>query len=165
MHSAWTTAAGAIGCTSPGPTPRYRQRQRRGLATLAHASEPENVKNIAVIGGGITGLSTAHYLAKYANPGTTVTLYEASDRLGGWLRTEHVEFEHKGQTATVRFERGPRTLRSFAKDTWKMDDIVLFDLVGSSPPRPEELPHGRRPGGSFVTWMRTDMAPGHSFVI
>lgn len=98
--------------------------------------DPENPKNIAVIGGGITGLSTAHYLAKYASKGTTITLYEASDRLGGWLNTQHVGIEYNGAKSTVRFERGPRTLRSYAMDTWKMDDLVLYDLV-SSIPRPQ----------------------------
>lgn len=40
-------------------------------------------KKIAVIGGGISGLSTAYYLSENHN----VTLYEADDRLGGHART------------------------------------------------------------------------------
>lgn len=99
--------------------------RRRGLATHA-SSEPQS---IAVIGGGITGLTTAHFLAKSVPVGTKITVYEASDRIGGWLDTQKVEFEQNGQKSVVQFERGPRTLRSYARDTWKMDDLVLFTLV------------------------------------
>lgn len=44
-------------------------------------------RTIAVIGGGITGLSGAHELEK-GGSGTRVILLEASHRLGGMLRTE-----------------------------------------------------------------------------
>lgn len=40
-------------------------------------------KRIAIIGGGISGLSAAYYLSPFHD----VTLYEASDRLGGHART------------------------------------------------------------------------------
>jgi protoporphyrinogen/coproporphyrinogen III oxidase len=43
--------------------------------------------NVAVIGGGISGLSTAFYLRKL-RPTTTITLFESSSRLGGNIRTE-----------------------------------------------------------------------------
>ncbi|HRX78198.1 MAG TPA: protoporphyrinogen oxidase, partial [Pirellulaceae bacterium] len=44
-------------------------------------------RRVAVIGGGITGLAAAHRLVELA-PSVQVTLFEASDRLGGVLRTE-----------------------------------------------------------------------------
>lgn len=65
--------------------------------------EPER---IAVLGGGITGLASAHYLAR-EKPDANITIYEGSSRLGGWLQSKQVEVE-KG---TVLFESGPRTLR------------------------------------------------------
>jgi len=43
-------------------------------------------KNIAVIGGGITGLAAAHRLVELV-PDAQLTLFEASDRLGGSLFT------------------------------------------------------------------------------
>jgi len=43
---------------------------------------------IAIIGGGISGLSTAYYLAKAGIPST---LIEARPRLGGVIQSEHVE--------------------------------------------------------------------------
>ncbi|MGC3971650.1 MAG: protoporphyrinogen oxidase [Pirellulales bacterium] len=46
-------------------------------------------KRVAVIGGGISGLAAAHRLLKL-DPSLQVTLYEASDRLGGILQTEQL---------------------------------------------------------------------------
>jgi oxygen-dependent protoporphyrinogen oxidase len=46
------------------------------------------VKPVVVIGGGISGLSTAYYLSK---AGVPVTLIESSPRLGGFLQTEIIE--------------------------------------------------------------------------
>ena len=45
-------------------------------------------RRIAVIGGGISGLSAAYFLL---NRGLDVTLIEASPRLGGVIRTERLE--------------------------------------------------------------------------
>jgi protoporphyrinogen/coproporphyrinogen III oxidase len=42
---------------------------------------------VAIVGGGITGLSAAYYLSR---AGIDFVLYEASSRLGGLLRSEHV---------------------------------------------------------------------------
>lgn len=44
-------------------------------------------RQIAVIGGGISGLAAAHRVHELA-PAAAVTLFEASDRLGGVLQTE-----------------------------------------------------------------------------
>ena len=61
---------------------------------------------IAVLGGGITGLATAHYLTKQL-PNAKITIYEGSGRLGGWLKSKAVNVAN-GQ---ILFEEGPRTLR------------------------------------------------------
>ena len=42
------------------------------------------LKQIAIIGGGITGLAAAYYAKQQ---GARVTLYEANDRLGGKIKT------------------------------------------------------------------------------
>jgi oxygen-dependent protoporphyrinogen oxidase len=49
------------------------------------------MKRVAVVGGGIAGLSAAYYLEKAKRNGAPVkwTLFEKSDRLGGVIRTEH----------------------------------------------------------------------------
>src|SRR5215831_8645121 len=43
---------------------------------------------VAIIGGGISGLSTAYYLAKAGVPSI---IFESRPRLGGVIQTEHVE--------------------------------------------------------------------------
>jgi len=47
---------------------------------------PDAVAHVAVVGGGISGLSAAWFL-KTRSPGTRVTVLEGSDRLGGKIRT------------------------------------------------------------------------------
>jgi oxygen-dependent protoporphyrinogen oxidase len=59
-----------------------------------------------VLGSGITGLASAHYLAREL-PHAKITIYEGSDRVGGWLQTE----QFGEQDAKVHIEHGPRTLR------------------------------------------------------
>lgn len=49
----------------------------------------ETPNHVVVIGGGISGLAAAHRLATQSAPGRVrVTVLEAGDRLGGWVRTE-----------------------------------------------------------------------------
>ena len=45
-------------------------------------------RRIAVIGGGIAGLAAAHRLVEL-DPQSEITLFEASDRLGGVISTVH----------------------------------------------------------------------------
>ncbi|MCU1309223.1 MAG: protoporphyrinogen oxidase [Candidatus Angelobacter sp.] len=50
------------------------------------------MKRVAIIGGGISGLSAAFYLEQGCRSGAAVeyTLFEASPRLGGVLKTQHL---------------------------------------------------------------------------
>ncbi|KAL4867266.1 hypothetical protein BDV12DRAFT_186791 [Aspergillus spectabilis] len=62
--------------------------------------------DVGIIGGGITGLTAAYRLSK--DPlCSKVTLYELSNRLGGWLESETINVDG----GDVVFEYGPRTLR------------------------------------------------------
>lgn len=63
-------------------------------------------RDFAVLGGGITGLATAYYLTQ-EKPHAKITLYEGSERLGGWLHSTAVDVGN----GSVVFEQGPRTLR------------------------------------------------------
>ena len=53
--------------------------------------EAGNDRRVAILGGGIAGLASAHYLQ---NEGYTPVVYEASDHLGGL----GAHFEHEGVT-------------------------------------------------------------------
>ncbi|KAI5253827.1 Protoporphyrinogen oxidase [Aureobasidium subglaciale] len=77
-----------------------------GFAATRCYSQPVEPNDVAILGGGITGLATAHYLSR-SNPNRKVTIYESSPRLGGWLHTEKVEIDD----GHILFEKGPRTLR------------------------------------------------------
>ncbi|MCE5295024.1 MAG: protoporphyrinogen oxidase [Chlamydiales bacterium] len=59
-------------------------------------------KKIAIIGAGICGLALAHFIQKF-NPQIECTIFEAQDKVGGWLQTK----QHNGAI----FECGPRSLR------------------------------------------------------
>jgi oxygen-dependent protoporphyrinogen oxidase len=61
-------------------------------------------KRVAVIGGGFAGLAAAHRIIELA-PATQVVLFEASDRLGGVVRTEDQQgflIEHGADMFTTR---------------------------------------------------------------
>ncbi|KAL7790426.1 hypothetical protein V8C37DRAFT_403451 [Trichoderma ceciliae] len=89
---------------------------------------PQDAK-VAVLGGGLTGLTTAYYLAKWLPSTTKITLLEGSDRLGGWIRTDRIPVKVGSVEGVVNFERGPRSLSSLNKSTWRFDDLVLWDLA------------------------------------
>lgn len=59
-----------------------------------------------VLGGGIGGLSAAYYLLRKSNFSNVPKLFEASNRFGGWIKTDLSPADNR-----VRFECGPRTLR------------------------------------------------------
>ncbi|RGB30123.1 hypothetical protein C1646_656478 [Rhizophagus diaphanus] len=61
--------------------------------------------NFVILGGGISGLSAAWYLSRYASSTTKILVLEGSNRFGGWIKSKRVG-QHK-----ILFEQGPRTLR------------------------------------------------------
>lgn len=60
-------------------------------------------KRVAVLGGGISGLSAAWNLVRSATP-VEVTVYEASSSVGGWMKTS--------RESDAVYELGPRSLRT-----------------------------------------------------
>lgn len=63
-------------------------------------------RNIAVLGGGVSGLATAFNLTNDI-PNANITVFEKKENLGGWISSEQVAVDD----GTVLFEWGPRTLR------------------------------------------------------
>lgn len=92
---------------------------------LRNTSTNLEKKDLAVLGGGITGLTSAYYLAKNM-PNAKITIYEGSERLGGWLRTKHVDVGN----GNVVFEQGPRTLRPSMPVGLVTLDLVRGTSVG-----------------------------------
>ncbi|SPQ18121.1 2957ed3d-b889-4060-818b-25abf414d309 [Thermothielavioides terrestris] len=101
---------------------------RRRYATAANKGQPP--RSIAVLGGGLTGLTTAWHLTR-ALPHARITLYEASDRLGGWIDTSTVNLRNRyGQEGPVHFERAARMVRpQTGGRVPRWDDLLFFDMV------------------------------------
>lgn len=99
-----------------------------GLRTYATARSPQP-RRVAVLGGGITGLTAAHYLARHAE-NTHITLYEGGDKLGGWINGHAVGL-NSASGDDILMQRGPRMLRSGATSP-KYDDLVLYDVVSGA---------------------------------
>lgn len=100
-------------------------RNRRSYAT---ASGSELPSDIAVLGGGLTGLTTAYYLTRF-NPEAKITIYESQARVGGWIDTEKVQVTTlAGSDETISFERGARVVSPQTSLT-RYEDFVLYDLV------------------------------------
>jgi protoporphyrinogen/coproporphyrinogen III oxidase len=99
-----------------------------------HASTATNPPNhIAVLGGGISGLTAAFYLGRRF-PNTRITLLEAGSRLGGWIQTETIDLGPEYGQAVL--EAGPRTLRPVSKP---LLELVGFNIVE----RHSHSPQGR----------------------
>ncbi|KAI8577171.1 hypothetical protein K450DRAFT_253193 [Umbelopsis ramanniana AG] len=96
------------------------------------------MSTIAVLGGGISGLTTAYYLSKLAPHGTKIILTEGSNRLGGWIKScrvapgeygldRHIPISSNADMtndSNVLFEGGPRTLRPVGPG-----GVVTLDLI------------------------------------
>ena len=100
-------------CRGHGLTTAWKVRHSR-LLTCPNIADVGGARrcisgashDVAILGGGITGLACAYYLTREL-PRAKVTIYEASDRIGGWLSSKRVSVKD----GTILFEAGPRTLR------------------------------------------------------
>ncbi len=99
------------------------------------------MKNIVIIGGGITGLATAFYLQQYAPTGIQTTLIESSPRLGGKIVSAY-------ENGFV-IECGPD---SFI--TQKAAAIALCRDLGLS-----DQMIGSNPGKATYVWSRGELHP------
>lgn len=84
--------------------------------------------HVAVLGGGLTGLTTAFYLAKKLPRESKIVVYEADKRWGGWINSERTQVSVNGYDREVLFERGPRLI-SLAKVQGRLDKVVFVDIV------------------------------------
>ncbi|KAF8504816.1 protoporphyrinogen oxidase [Russula emetica] len=97
--------------------------------------------HVVVLGGGITGLSAAFYLAR-KHPTVQITLVEKSTRFGGWVRSERVDVcDSHGNRARVLLEAGPRTVRPNAKSILEL--VHLLDLRSEVICTPRSSPAAR----------------------
>ncbi|KAJ3987847.1 hypothetical protein F5890DRAFT_1563050 [Lentinula detonsa] len=82
-------------------------------------------RHVVILGGGLTGLSSAFHLSRRF-PEALITLVEKTSRFGGWISSERVQVhDGDGRTAEIVLESGPRTLRPNAKSV-----LELIHLLG-----------------------------------
>ncbi|KAF2011910.1 Protoporphyrinogen oxidase [Aaosphaeria arxii CBS 175.79] len=98
-----------------------QHRHHRRQYTQVAADQPEH---IAVLGAGISGLASAHFIAKEF-PKSKITVIERSDETGGWIKSRKVEVEG----GDVVLEYGPRTLRPGAAALPTVEDLGLEDEI------------------------------------
>lgn len=72
--------------------------------------------SIAILGGGLTGLSAAFHLSRRC-PAARITVINKDARFGGCVRSERIKFNYTSPSGTqeeanVVFEAGPRILRA-----------------------------------------------------
>lgn len=93
--------------------------QLRSLVGSSLPNVNHEATDVAVLGGGITGLASAYFLSR-SLPNAKITLFEASPRLGGWLHSKRIDVGN----GSVVFEQGPRNLRPTAPN-----GLITLDLV------------------------------------
>ncbi|KAH8103023.1 Protoporphyrinogen oxidase [Cristinia sonorae] len=83
--------------------------------------------HIAILGGGLSGLSSAFHLARRF-PGVPISLLEKTQRLGGWVHSERTQIcDGAGNTASIVLEAGPRTLRPHGKSTLELINLLKLE--------------------------------------
>ncbi|CAK7225404.1 oxygen-dependent protoporphyrinogen oxidase [Sporothrix curviconia] len=117
----------------------------RGFASAPpHSPQQQRVPSkVAVIGGGLTGLATAHYLAMLLPATSQIVLYEGSGRTGGWIDSGKIKAATGTETGTgtgtgtgsLPAAAAPETFESGArmvapqKKAVRFDDLLLLELV------------------------------------
>ena len=81
--------------------------------------------DVAIIGGGISGLSALHYIKK-EKPKASVHLFEADNRLGGTIGTDNIDGYSFDWGPNGFLDREPLTLQL-------CDELNLKNFISKSP--------------------------------
>jgi oxygen-dependent protoporphyrinogen oxidase len=90
-----------------------------------YSTSADYPQSIGILGGGISGLASAYYISK-TFPKSKITIYDKADRLGGWIKSTHVDVPG----GKVLFEAGPRGLRPAENSlatTQLLGELALLD--------------------------------------
>ncbi|KAH7913111.1 hypothetical protein BJ138DRAFT_1082263 [Hygrophoropsis aurantiaca] len=80
--------------------------------------------SIAILGGGLTGLSSAFHLSRRF-PTAQIIVLNKQTRFGGWVYSDRVQLNNSDQGSSVLLESGPRTLRPNSRAV-----LELIHLLG-----------------------------------
>ncbi|KAF9233422.1 hypothetical protein BU15DRAFT_53916 [Melanogaster broomeanus] len=89
--------------------------------------------SIAILGGGLTGLSAAFHLSRRF-PAARITVINKETRFGGWVRSDRATFTVPRQSghiegAEVLLEAGPRTLRPNARSVLELIHLLKLSSL------------------------------------
>ena len=122
----------------------------RFLTSSTSDSNSSSPTTLAVIGGGLSGLSSAVYFLRNLTPEarkvTKVVVFEKQKRIGGWCnaarlvkgeRVEHDKSLLGTKDVTIVFETGPRSIRPVGLQGWTTIELVsrILPLCSRSYPR------------------------------
>lgn len=118
---------------------------RRYATHVSSARQPAHDQySLAIVGGGLSGLSTAFYYLRALSPesrrSAKVVIFEKEHRVGGWCRSIDITSEEdvksldhtKGAEALAKghanqkliFETGPRSIRPVGLSGWLTVEMV-----------------------------------------
>jgi protoporphyrinogen/coproporphyrinogen III oxidase len=93
------------------------------------STSSDDPKRIAVLGGGIAGLSSAYFLKKEF-PQCKITIFEAREQTGGWIKSMRANLPpESGHKGNVLFELGPRTLRNSTPTAHMIQELGIVDDI------------------------------------
>ncbi|EST08978.1 Amine oxidase [Kalmanozyma brasiliensis GHG001] len=102
---------------------RYPACGSRALSTSTALLSDK--KRIAVLGGGISGLTSAYRLSQQLpNDRYDIVLFEKQNRLGGWIDSERISLSSTETEALI--EKGPRSIRPAG-----YSGLMMLELVRS----------------------------------
>lgn len=82
--------------------------------------------SIAILGGGLTGLSAAFHLSRRF-PAAQITLLNKDINFGGWVHSGRAKITLKdGRETSVLLEAGPRTLRPNSKSVLELTRLTSW---------------------------------------
>ena len=124
----------------------FRFNSTSGVSPATPLSSPHRATpkhRLAIVGGGLGGLSSAFYFLQNLSPRlretVEVVIFEKDDkRTGGWCRSVIVNSERgeklvtetggKGEGKEVVFETGPRSIRPVGLSGWLTVEMVRFSV-------------------------------------
>lgn len=82
--------------------------------------------SIAILGGGLTGLSAAFHLS-HRFAAAQITLLNKDIHFGGWVNSRRAKLTlEDGRETSVLLEAGPRTLRPNAKSVLELTRLTFW---------------------------------------
>ncbi|UZJ52833.1 hypothetical protein CBS101457_002153 [Exobasidium rhododendri] len=114
-----------------------RRSLHNGISSSTSTSDA-NGRSIAVVGAGLAGLTLTLHLARHLSPSPKyrIVLYDADQRVGGWVRSDRLSVKGKDKekklgsevdrAASALLEAGPRSIRPVG-----LPGFVMLDLIKS----------------------------------